>query len=404
MVRRFSVKARFALVFAGLLLAIGALMLVLEFLLVRAALPTQTEPDEPGVPATSPSPSTSSVVLGGPDQGRAAAQVVQHNIAEYRADVLNTLAAQSGIALAASVVLALGLGWVAAHRMLRPVQQVTATARRLGADNLRERIRMPGPRDELTELADTFDGMLDRLAESFDSQRRFVANASHELRTPLATQRTMIEVAMAKIPPGSPARRLCERLLTVNARNEQLIDGLLVLASSDRGLRARTDVRLDEVARQAVAVHRASAAQRGCTLHVELKPCVVRGDRLLLERLVGNLIDNALKYNTEPGSVWIGVGERPSLSVANTGPDVPADAVPGLFEPFRQLAGDRAGPQRGVGLGLSIVASVVRAHDGTIEAVPRAGGGLVVVIDFAGARVPDGESARNSAAADSENA
>jgi signal transduction histidine kinase len=369
------VKTRFAIVFAGLLLVSGMILLGLNFLLVRGALPghaSQNSADQATAPAES-------VDLGGPRAaGGSSSEVVQRNIEQYRADTLNTLLVQSGIALAATAVLALGLGWVAAHRLLRPVHRVTATARQLGADSLDERIRMPGPRDELTELADTFDEMLDRLAGSFDSQRRFVANASHELRTPLATQRTMVEVAMAKMAADAPARRLCERLLKVNARSEELIDGLLVLASSDRGLRDRTDVRLDEVVAQAALQHRVSAGEQGITLGTELVPRTVRGDRLLLDRLVTNLIDNAIKYNRPGGSVRIRVAAEPALTVTNTGPAVPADAIPALFEPFRQLREDRTGRGHGVGLGLSIV----RAHSGTVHAAPGEDGGLSVTIGF----------------------
>ncbi|MFI6101695.1 sensor histidine kinase [Lentzea sp. NPDC051213] len=363
-----SVKLRLALLCGGLFLLGGAILLTTNYLLVRNALPDTTEAP-PGQSAdaglTAPTPGSAPVAgSSGTD------------LSLYRQEVLQTLVVQSGVALAVMAVVALALGWFAAVRMLRPVQEVVATAQRLEADSLHERIRMPGPRDELTELADTFDGMLDRLAASFDSQKRFVANASHELRTPLATQRTMIEIAMTRRNAGPDLRNLCERLLVMNVRTESLIEGLLLLARSDRGLEHEEPVRLDEVARGVVDSRRHVAALAGVRLESALSPQVVSGDPVLLERLVVNLVDNAITYNHRGGLVSITTGGESALDVHNTGPEVPAAAVGGLFEPFRQLREQRTGPGRGVGLGLSIVASIAKAHGGSVRAVPRRGGGL----------------------------
>ncbi|NKE60959.1 HAMP domain-containing histidine kinase [Lentzea sp. PSKA42] len=363
-----SVKLRLALLCGGLFLLGGAILLATNYLLVRTALPDTT-----GAP---PGQSTDADLVA-PSPG--SAPVVGSSgtdLSQYRQEVLQTLVVQSGVALAVMAVVALALGWFAAVRMLRPVQEVVATAQRLEADSLHERIRMPGPRDELTELADTFDGMLDRLAASFDSQKRFVANASHELRTPLATQRTMIEIAMARRNAGPELRDLCERLLVMNMRTESLIEGLLLLARSDRGLEHEEPVRLDEVARGVVDSRRHVARQAGVRLEAALWPQVVSGDPVLLERLVVNLVDNAITYNHEGGLVTVRTGGESVLEVRNTGPDVPADQVGSLFEPFRQLRKQRTGPGRGVGLGLSIVASIAKAHGGSMRAVPRSGGGL----------------------------
>lgn len=375
---RFSVKTRLALLCGALFLASGAVLLLTNYFLVRTALPSGEQTDTPNLPATGP---TGTVELSnGVSSGADASQL---NIAQYRESVLNTLLVQSGVTLVIMAALALLLGWFAAHRMLRPVHEVASTARRLGADNLDQRIRMQGPRDELTELADTFDDMLDRLAASFDSQKRFVANASHELRTPLSAQRTMIEVAMNR-PSADPSMRdLCGRLLTMNERTESLIEGLLVLARSDRGLDNKEPVRLDEVAGQVVDGHRQSAARAGVVLHAVLSPRVVHGDRVLLERLTTNLVENAIAYNHRGGEVWLSTGGDAALEVGNTGPLVPAEAAPTLFEPFRQLHRQRTGPCRGAGLGLSIVASIARAHGGSVRAAPKDGGGLDVSVKLA---------------------
>ncbi|WP_179956717.1 sensor histidine kinase [Amycolatopsis anabasis] len=363
-----------------MLLLSGALLLAVNYLLVRAALPPAGAEN---------SPTTTSVTVGAhqeisdtpdaPSDSAPQAQVQQLNIAEYRSNVLNTLLLQSGVTLLITAAIALVLGRIAANRMLRPVHRVAATARRLSADNLDQRIRMQGPRDELTELADTFDEMLDRLADSFDSQRRFVANASHELRTPLATQRTIAEVAMARPNAGEAVRAVCERLLAMNSRSEALIDGLLVLAGSDRGLESKVDVQLDELAERVLSAHRTSARRMGVELRFSARPCPVRGEPVLLDRLLNNLIDNAVKYN-DRGTVWVRVGGEAALEVSNTGPEVPADAVPSLLEPFVRLPRERVGADQGAGLGLSIVASIARAHGGSVVVRPRAGGGLVVTI------------------------
>jgi signal transduction histidine kinase len=290
-----------------------------------------------------------------------------------------------------------------AGRALRPVQAVVATARRLGADNLRARIRLAGPRDELTELADTFDEMLDRLAAAFDSQRRFVAHASHELRTPLAAQRTLVEVAMARPGAERTVHDLGERLLAMNARIEALIEGLLVLARSDRGLALRQVVCLEEVVDAVLDAQRPLAARAGVELRwerpgehpgpVPAEPLtrLVRGDRVLLERMVSNIVDNAIKYNHRGGTVWVRHGGRLALSVTNTGPEVPPAAMPELFEPFTRAGRGRDGREsragrepgaRGAGLGLSIVASVARAHGGWVGATPRPGGGLELTVSL----------------------
>ncbi|MDX3658395.1 ATP-binding protein [Streptomyces sp. ID05-26A] len=297
---------------------------------------------------------------------------------QVKANTMSTVLWQSVIALLVAAVIAVWLGWVVAGRVLAPLHSITSTAHRLEAERLDQRIELDGPPDELKELADTFDGMLDRLASSFDSQKRFVANASHELRTPLAVQRTLIEVALGAPDASDEIRRLGAHLLDTNERSEKLIDGLLLLARSDRGLATRELVWLDEVIDDEIESCAALAAEKKVTFAVRTRRYLVDGDPVLLAHLVGNLLRNALLYNKPGGSVAVELDRE--LTVTNTGPTVPAQAVPGLFEPFRRLR-DRTGTA-GSGLGLSIVQSVARAHQGSAKARPNGGGGLVVQVNL----------------------
>ena len=280
-------------------------------------------------------------------------------------------------------VLACGVGWLLAGRALRPLQEVTATARRVAGRSLHERIALQGPQDEIRELADTFDAMLERLDRAFDSQHRFVANASHELRTPLTINRTLIEVALDDPDTPDSTRRLGETLLAVNRRQERLIDGLLVLASGDQQLRTSELVDLAEIARRAISAAERAAHSAGVSMRINLDPCAVRGDPALLERLTGNLVDNAIRYNTDDGGwVWVRVTARDGparLTVENSGPVVAPAEVDGLFEPFRRLT-RTATTAGGTGLGLSIVRSVANAHGGQVHASSRPDGGLIVEV------------------------
>jgi signal transduction histidine kinase len=274
--------------------------------------------------------------------------------------------------------------WLAAGRLLQQLSATADTVRQLGPQNLGQRIRMTGAADPLKDLADALDEALDRLAAGYEGQRRFAANASHELRTPLAVQRVLTEVAMEDPAAGDGLRRLGSHLLRTNERNERLIEGLLVLAEADRGLPGPVPVRLEELARSVVDSHQDLAAKTPVSLQTVLAGRVVRGDSLLLERLVSNLVTNAIKYN-EPGGwveVEVAAGPEPALTVRNTGQIVPTEAISSLFEPFRRLTADRTSHSGGVGLGLSIVRSITAAHGGTVRAQPRPGGGLIMEIDF----------------------
>ncbi|WP_433521104.1 sensor histidine kinase [Nocardia pseudovaccinii] len=311
--------------------------------------------------------------------------------AKERRDTLEAMLVWSLVCLGAIGIVAGGLGWLLAGRALHPLQQITATARRVADRSLHERIALTGPDDEIKDLADTFDAMLERLDRAFDGQRRFVANASHELRTPLTINRTLIEVALDDPDAPESTRRLGATLLEVNSRHERLIDGLLVLASSEQRLIERSRVDLAEVVRRVVAVAGDAADRAGIEIRTDIEAAPVSGDPVLLERLAQNLVDNAIRYNvSEKG--WVSIrsvstGGNAQLVVENTGPVVPAFEVDGLFEPFRRLAsGERvaesahAPNSRGAGLGLSIVRSVAHAHGGEVRATARPEGGLTVTV------------------------
>ncbi|MFG1999309.1 sensor histidine kinase [Spirillospora sp. NPDC048911] len=306
--------------------------------------------------------------------------VLDEALARQRDQTLDQLLAQSMVALAIASVIAVALGWVVAGRALRPLRDITATARRLSTDNLDERIGLGGPRDEVKELADTFDAMLARLAAAFEAQRRFVANASHELRTPLTVQRAAVDVALAE-PSLRSLTAMAVRVRAATQRHERLIASLLTLARSERGVEHYEDVDLAETV-QTVLV---GTDTRDLKVVPRLRPAPVRGDPALLERLAVNLLDNAVRHNTADG--WIEVRVRSengavTLHVANSGSVVPAEKVDMLFEPFRRHAPDRSAG--GHGLGLSIVAAIVEAHGGNCSASARPEGGLEVTVGLPG--------------------
>jgi signal transduction histidine kinase len=288
--------------------------------------------------------------------------------------------------LAAAGLLAAWACWALAGRTLRPLSRTVQTVHQLGPQNLRQRIEMTGSADVLKELADALDGALERLAAGYEGQRRFAANASHELRTPLAVQRLLTEVAMDDPNAGQDLRRLGAQLIRVNERNERLIEGLLVLAESDRGLPGKVPVRLDQLAGSVLDTHQELAGKHEVTLHRSLAERLIPGDPLLLERLISNLVTNAITYNQPGGWVEVEVTAEtepgPALAVRNTGQHIPAQAVSSLFEPFRRLTADRTNHTGGAGLGLSIARSITAAHGGAIRARPRSEGGLIVEIEL----------------------
>jgi signal transduction histidine kinase len=309
-------------------------------------------------------------------------QQVQQAEEHRRNRALQALLRRSGAAIGLIGLGAVGLGWLLAGRVLRPINDITATARRVAASSgrgLHERIALGGPQDELKELADTFDDMLERLDESFAGQRRFVDNASHELRTPLAINRTVLEVALADPEASADTRHLARTLLATNDRSQRLIEGLLLLARSDNEVAQRKPVDLAEVGGHVIGLLADDARAAGVDVRHRLDVSMVDGDPILLERMVQNLVQNGIRHNEPGGGGWAQVTTGPEgLVVANSGPVVPSYEVHSLFEPFHRLDNERTRSDRGVGLGLSIVRSIVRAHHGEITAEPRPEGGLTV--------------------------
>jgi signal transduction histidine kinase len=306
---------------------------------------------------------------------------------------LRQLITDSGIALAFMTAASIGLGWLVAGRVLRPLRTIATTARRISASNLHQRLPLAGPGDELTELGKTFNGLLARLEGSFGAQRQFVANASHELRTPLARQRTLVEVALRDPEPTVGGMRgTLERVLVTGEQQERLIEALLTLARSQRGLDRRESLDLAAVAQEALPATAQEAAPageaepacRGPRVHAALTAAPVLGDPKLTERLAANLVDNAIRHNVAGGWVEVTTGVRSGrgfLSVANTGPAIAPEQVEQLFQPFGRLEATRLSSD-GLGLGLSIVTAIAAAHDADLRARPRPGGGLEVEVHF----------------------
>jgi signal transduction histidine kinase len=298
------------------------------------------------------------------------------------------------LALLVTGLVGIAAAYVVAGRALRPLAQVTATARRLGEQTLDQRIRYTGADDEIAELARTFDAMLDRLGSAFEAQKRFVANASHELRTPLAVMRTEIDVTLADPEADDEEfRRMATVVRDASERANGLVDALLVLARSEaqRGRRLGRKVPTDlaDGLRAAMSAIRVEVNRLGLQVTTDLAPAPVVGDPGLLERLAGNLVENAVRYNHLHGRLWARTGtegDQVFLVVGNTGFEVEAIDVPGLFEPFRRGGRERTGA-RGSGLGLSIVRAVCDAHGGSVTATPQEDGGLEVRVTLPAASI-----------------
>jgi signal transduction histidine kinase len=386
---RWTIRARLTLLYAGALFLAGAVLIGLTYLYFQHSL---------GQHAARRAEVTEQITIdiltdSDPHDQRTeqlhealATQAHQDRDDTLRALLIWSLASLGVVGLAAG-----GLGWLLAGRALRPLHQITATARRVADRSLHERIALAGPDDEIKDLADTFDAMLERLDRAFDGQRRFVANASHELRTPLTINRTLIQVALDSPNTPPSTRQLGATLLEVNHRHERLIDGLLVLATSDQPVTEHEPADMADLVRHVVTGTTDTARHARVEIHTNLAAAPVAGNPVLLERLAQNLLDNAIRYNlNEQGHVWITTGTTDGhahLTVENTGPTVPADEVAGLFEPFRRLSStDRltdpnpSTPGRSAGLGLSIVRSVTHAHHGEVHAQPRPDGGLAIHI------------------------
>jgi signal transduction histidine kinase len=378
---RLPLRARLTLVYGGLFLAGGVFLLLLTYSLVEQAIPDpeQIVQGTQRTDATAgPVPSDDTFVKAQDFRILVTGQVWN--------DALDTIRNEGTQALLLVSVATIALGWLVAGRMLRPLQRVTDTAAQIAespaADKgLHQRIKVSGPRDELRDLAEAFNRMLERLDQSFDGQRAFISNASHELRTPLTVTRALLEVAAHRPGASSDVRLLSETLLEVNTRHERLIEGLLLLMRSDRELAERSYVDLSDIAE-----HVAAQTPSGeVTVTAECEEAPTRGEPVLLERLAQNLVENAVRYNTDEDG-WVRVttrrdGDAAILEVANSGPVVPVFEVEGLFEPFRRLGTERlATASKGAGLGLSIVRAIAKAHGGEAFATPRPEGGLTVTV------------------------
>jgi len=293
----------------------------------------------------------------------------------------------SGIALAVIAVAAAAIGWFIAGRVLRPLRTITAAAQRISASSLHERLALPGPDDELKELADTLDDLFARLEASFEAQRRFAANASHELRTPLTRERALLQVTLAD--PAATTQTwqdVSRELLASNAEQERLLEALLTLASSEAGPGERELADLAAIASEALAAARPAISRLGLHVQTDLQRADLDGDPLLVQQLVTNLIDNAVRHNIGGGEIQITTKishDGAVLSVANSGQVIPAAEVDRLFQPFQRLGPRLARPDgHGHGLGLSIVRAIASAHAATITAKPRPGGGLAIDVTF----------------------
>ncbi|QOC94847.1 sensor histidine kinase [Micromonospora craniellae] len=368
-----TLRLRLTLLNGVLLIGAGAILLLLAWLLVRDAL----RPTDELLPGTTVVLADGSTLEAGAWQR----QLVSSASGELLAKGLAALLAIGAVGVIGA--------YAVAGRALRPLHQVTATARRLGETTLHQRIGYSGADDEVAELADTFDAMLDRIGAAFESQKRFVANASHELRTPLAVMRTEIDVTLSDDDADAAEyRRMATVVRDASERANGLVDALLVLARSEaqtgRRLARRTECDLAAGTLNALSAVRREVERIKLDVRTSLQPAPVVGDPGLLDRLAGNLIENAVRYNHLHGRLWVRTGsdgQRSWLVVGNTGFEVDPADVPGLFEPFRRGGRERTGA-RGSGLGLSIVRAVCDAHGGTVTAVAQPGGGLEVTVNL----------------------
>jgi signal transduction histidine kinase len=383
--RQLSARSRLTLVYTSLFALGGAALVVVTYLLVAHTLNRAT-------PTTVPStlrPTLERCLQAASRRGGVSPSVLQKcgdvyangvraGAAAQRSTTLTNLLTYSLISLAGVIALAGVAGWIVSGRILRPVHQLTAAARAASEQNLSQRIALQGPRDELRELADTFDSMLERLDRAFTSQRQFIANAGHELRTPLTVMRTAIDVVLAKSEPtrGELVSMAAEVRVAVD-HSERLIEALLVLARNDQARTLTDPLDLAAVAEDALEGRTANRI----TTNAALDEAPVTGDRVLLERLIANLLSNAERYNVAGGTVTISTGTDNGASVvrvANTGPLVPPDQVDRLFLPFTRL--DDRTRHDGFGLGLTLVSSIAAVHGGTVDATAMPTGGLDISV------------------------
>ncbi len=390
-----SVRVRLTAVYSALFLVTGIGLLAITYFLVSHAIAagpvqgvavsgprgSQMQVDVlPGVPGRSspaPQPNVDGLGNGQPVFSMQKALDNQAN------QILDDLLRYSALALTIMLIVAVAMGWFTAGRILRPLRTVTETVREISHSNLNRRLAATGPDDEIRQLSDTFDALLDRLEKSFDAQRRFVANASHELRTPLARQRAIAQVAISDEDASAESLRAAhERVLASGAQQERIIAALLALAQGHHHSSRTNSFDLADIAAQVLGAH---PGVPDLDLTTSLAPAPLRGDARQIERLISNLVDNAVTHNIEAGTLDVTTFTargRAVLVVANTGSEIPAERIPVLLEPFGRLEDERIGPDRGLGLGLSIVAAIAETHDAQLGIHPRVGGGLRVTVSF----------------------
>jgi signal transduction histidine kinase len=379
---------RLTLVFATLFLLAGLALLGLTYGLVDASLP-----HTPSHGLTKEQQLKTTLACAGQEKNNKAAVTgclqkaysagVGAGSSDQRDRALHSLLMYSLLGLGITTLASGGIGWLVSRRVLAPVRSITETARRASQEHLGERLALSGPRDELRELADTFDDMLDRLDRAFAAQRQFVANASHELRTPLTAMRTAIDVTLAKT--GRTQSQLEDMAVRVRRSTEQaqhMVEALLTLTTSEQG--SQQAEQLDLAALAEDALEQAADGIRRAGLHVDtaLARAPTSGDAHLVERMVWNLVDNAVRHNVAAGWIRVSTGTDDGaayLRIANGGEIIPDSAVGTLAEPFRRLAG-RTGEGGGFGLGLSIARSVSMAHGATMTVTNPAVGGLDILV------------------------
>jgi signal transduction histidine kinase len=382
-----KVRTRLALLYAVLFLISGSALLGLTYGLVAANLPAK-----PASSASRFSPQQLAKLsvackLPQSDPGMVAAckSAFTEGGETVRQRALNSLLTFSLVGLGVMTIASGGLGWFVSGRVLRPVRAITETARRASDQHLGERLALTGAQDELKELADTFDDMLERLDLAFAAQRRFVANASHELRTPLTVMRTAIDVTLAK--PNRTTGQLEDMAARIRRsvdRAEHMIEALLVLAISDQGVTSSELLDLSAVAEDALELAAPGITGLGLRVEADLGPAETTGDQQLIERMVWNLVDNAVQHNEPGGWIRVTTGRCPGgavLRIANSGAVVPPGAVPTLAEPFRRISKQ---PDGGVGLGLSIAQSVSTAHGAQLDIRSQPEGGLDISLTLRG--------------------
>jgi signal transduction histidine kinase len=351
-------RTRLALLYGGVFFAAGAVLLGFVFAAFLSGGYTRTAP----------------VSQAAPGSGSVARQ--QHGVD------LHTQLISSAVGLLVMGVLAAVLGWAIAGRSLRPLRAMTTTARAISADSLHSRIGLDSPYEEFAQLGATLDGLFGRLDAAFRSQRDFVANASHELRTPLTAERALLQVALAD-PEASvdTLRAACQEVLALGAAQERLIESLLTLASSEQGVDRWQPLDLDAITAEAILVRQDDAARHGIQITAALTKAPTQGDPRLVESLVANLVDNAIRHNVPGGRVDIATGGT-RISVSNSGATIPPSEVDRLFEPFQRLRRERVREPDGHGLGLAIVRAIATAHGATITARALESGGLDVEVVF----------------------